>query len=242
MMTLGEMLISARKKAGYSSADVARATRVMLPSVQALEDDNQNALPAPGYVRGYILSYCRFLGQDPVPYLAQYERQTGHARHDSMGHTPIDSTADRHRKGEHELGLKTVLIIAAIIVFIGIIVWSASGLFKKNDFTPLPVPATTETSTETSQSAAEGTAVEEALALFDFTVKAKKGKASEVVVTVDDVEAFNGVLTGKQKETFKDVTKAELKIKKPKNITVTQNGTNIPIPKGGKLELVAHEE
>jgi cytoskeletal protein RodZ len=241
MMTLGEMLLDARKKAGVSALDVSHATRIMLASVQALEDDALDSLPAFGYVRGYILSYCRYVGEDPQPFLEQYQRQSGHSRRNSIGQDHIDVRADRHRQREHEISWKVVLIVALVIVLVGAVVWTAVGLLKRDKNTP-PLPAEPAASgsvvASTTADSADFDAQEESEP-FDFTVKVKKGKATKLVITVDGTEAFNGVMTGGQKESFTEVAEAELEVQKPDNLTVTQNGTRIPIPQSGELHLRA---
>lgn len=84
MTTLGDMLIEARKKSGLSAHDVSQRSHIMLSSIYSLEDNNHSSLPAAGYVRGYILSYCKLCDVDPTPYLEQYERQSGNSRRDSI--------------------------------------------------------------------------------------------------------------------------------------------------------------
>ncbi|MDR1776066.1 MAG: helix-turn-helix domain-containing protein [Actinomycetes bacterium] len=234
MQTLGEMLVEARKAAGVSAFDVSQATRIMPAAIAALEADDYAALPAPGYVRGYILSYCKYVGATPDEFLATYEKRTGYKRSESTGRTPIDTHADKYRGPEHEISPRVVVAIVLVIVVIGAVVWWGSGLLKKRDTIP-PLPQTTEGSTQATASAQ----VQTNTATFDFTIKPKEGKASRVKIVVDGVEAFDAVLTGDQKESYKDISRAELTIKKPKNVTVTQNGTNIPVPTDGKLTLSA---
>jgi cytoskeletal protein RodZ len=246
MMTLGEMLIDARKKAGYSALDVARATRIMVSAIQFMEDDQLDSLPAAGYVRGYILSYCRYVGCNPQPLLEQYQRQTGHARHghDSMGIAPIDRSAERLRGGHQDMPWKVVIVVAAAIVLLGSIIWFAAGLLKPKDTTTPPLPnapqgsTVTSTTTDATQGTGDGNTATPGEA-FDFTVKAKSGKASKITIIVDDAEAYEGSLTGDEDKSYERVFEAKLEIKKPNNVVVTQNGTNIPIPADGVLTLRA---
>jgi len=234
MTTLGEMLVDARKAAGYSVQDVAHRTRIMLSAIQALEDDNLKALPsAAGYVRGYILSYCRLVGVDPRPYLAQYDLQSGNDRQDSMGRLPIDRTADRHSHGENEMNWKVVAIIAAAIVLVLIVVYLVGGI-GGNGLSRLPL-----LSGETTSTANTG---EDTRTPFSFSVEAKEGRATEVEVITDGVLAYRGALTSGDIEDFEGALEAKITIKKRRNAIVTQNGTNIPIPEDGELTLTAPEQ
>jgi len=236
MATLGEMLVSARENAGHSAVEIAQTTRIMLSAVQALEEDHFKALPAPGYVRGYILSYCRYIGVDPQAYLDQYEIQTGNMRHDSLGQFPIDRTADRARGVEHEMNWRIIIPVALIVMALASLVYIGNGLGKKHTNTIPPVPS------ETSATAEMLAANQETLVPFAFTVKAKEGRASKVTINIEGIgEAYNGELVNGQKKSYTDALRAKLTIKKPKNVVVTQNDTDIPIPENGKLTLTAHE-
>lgn len=70
MNGVGTYLASGRERAGMTLEDVAAVTRIPLRSLRALEEDRLDDLPAPAYVRGFVISYCRAVGMDPDPALA----------------------------------------------------------------------------------------------------------------------------------------------------------------------------
>ena len=240
MATLGEMLVEARREAGFTTTEVAQRTRIMHAAVQALEEDNFSSVPAAGYVRGYLLSYCKLIGADPRPFLEQYERQTGNRRQNSMGRLPIDQTADRYRHQEHDMNWKVVAVLAAVIVLIAVVVYLVGGLRARNNGNTLP-PAPVET-TATAGGAGTGAGISEDTRVpFSFTVKAKANKATELKIIVDDAVAYEGSLTSGEKKSYEGVLEAKITIARPNNAVVTQNETNIPIPENGELTLVALE-
>jgi len=71
---MGELslnLSQARQARGLSLEDAERSTRIAKKFLIALEDHNYSIFPAPVYARGFLRSYCRYLGIDPEPQLAE---------------------------------------------------------------------------------------------------------------------------------------------------------------------------
>jgi cytoskeleton protein RodZ len=65
MGTFGDTLRQAREDLGASLADAERETRISRRYLEALESEDEAALPAPVYTRGFIRTYCRYLGLNP---------------------------------------------------------------------------------------------------------------------------------------------------------------------------------
>lgn len=61
----GARLRAAREAAGLSLHDMSARLRLSLRQVQALEQDEEAALPPPPFVRGFVRNYARALGRDP---------------------------------------------------------------------------------------------------------------------------------------------------------------------------------
>lgn len=59
-------LRDARVMRGLSTTDVERDTRINRGYIDAIEEGRFEALPAPVYARGFVRSYARYLGLDPV--------------------------------------------------------------------------------------------------------------------------------------------------------------------------------
>jgi cytoskeleton protein RodZ len=68
--TAGSLLKEAREARGLSLEEVAAATRVRVPYLEALEADALNQLPALVYARGYLRSYANLLEMEPEPLVA----------------------------------------------------------------------------------------------------------------------------------------------------------------------------
>lgn len=67
----------ARRRAGYELTDVAKALRIQLSHLQALEDGRFEDLPGETYAVGFLKSYGGFLGLDTEDLVARYKTETG---------------------------------------------------------------------------------------------------------------------------------------------------------------------
>lgn len=68
---IGEQLRAAREARGLTLQDIERTTRIRAKYLQALEEEDFEALPGAVYVRGFLKAYARELGLDPEPLLDQ---------------------------------------------------------------------------------------------------------------------------------------------------------------------------
>ena len=71
----GAYLRDAREQANMTVEKVATALRLQTAIVEALEADAYDRLPAPTFVRGYLLGYARVLGLPSGPVVEMYDRQ-----------------------------------------------------------------------------------------------------------------------------------------------------------------------
>lgn len=72
--TVGDLLKSAREKAHCSLADLATHTHIKIEYLEALEDNDFDALPAATFVKAYIRNYARVFHIDQKPLLALLRR------------------------------------------------------------------------------------------------------------------------------------------------------------------------
>lgn len=69
---LGEFLRLEREKRGVSLEQVAASTKIGLRFLQLLEADQYDELPARPFIRGFVISYCRYLGIEASEVLNQF--------------------------------------------------------------------------------------------------------------------------------------------------------------------------
>ncbi|MCJ7509085.1 MAG: DUF4115 domain-containing protein [candidate division Zixibacteria bacterium] len=65
MESLGSYLKKQRENSGYTLKEVADQTRIRMHYLEAIEEDNLNALPSEPYARGFVKAYAHFLGLEP---------------------------------------------------------------------------------------------------------------------------------------------------------------------------------
>jgi len=76
-LTVGQYLRREREKRKVTLDSVAKVTRITKENLEALENDEFQAISAPVFARGFLRNYATYLGLDPQELLARYESQTG---------------------------------------------------------------------------------------------------------------------------------------------------------------------
>lgn len=71
--SLGKYLKRERELKKVSLREVTKKTRIREHLLVAIEEDQWNLLPSTTYVRGFLLSYAKYLGLDPHEVLLRYE-------------------------------------------------------------------------------------------------------------------------------------------------------------------------
>ena len=118
----GDMLRQAREAHGLDVAVVAAALKVPVQKIEALEDDDIDALPDPVFARALAASMCRALRIDPKPVLAKLPD----ARNPGLHTRPAMSAGfhtDVHRSPGGGAGSKTLLSV------VGLLLVGAAALF-----------------------------------------------------------------------------------------------------------------
>lgn len=221
MGQLGDTLRDRRVALGISIDSAEADTKIRGRLLQALEEGDYSKLPNPGYVRGYISSYARYLELDPIPLLAMYRAETGAGRLHEIN-VPEQAVATRHE--QHAIPWRVALIAAVVVVALAGAGWVAYRAVLGPVATP-PLPSTQPTATATG-----GQAVTPG-APFTIVVKVSDDGASPLKATVDAATAYNGTLTGGQSRTFHVSQSATLRIGQPSRVTVTRDGQKVKLPK-----------
>jgi cytoskeletal protein RodZ len=74
MRTVGQILKKARQEKEISLASVEKATKIRLPHLRALENDEYEKLPSIPSTKGFIKNYAEFLGLSSSSVLAVFRR------------------------------------------------------------------------------------------------------------------------------------------------------------------------
>jgi len=229
MGQLGDTLRERRTTLGLTLEQAEETTRIRGKLLQALEAGDYARLPNPGYVRGFVSSYARYLELDPVPLLAMYRAETGAGRYHDINLVPEEAVAPRGE--QHAVPWKTAVIAVAVLAVLSMGIWVAIRLTAKpTALTPIPAGTTTAT-----PSGGPGPAAAAAPSHVKISVDAKA--ASAVTITLDGSQFYKGSLAGGQSKEFDITNTAVIVIARPSAVSVVQDGARVKLPSKGPATI-----
>ena len=120
--TVGEMLLGAREKKGLALEVVSQDTKIPVSTLQYLETDNFEAIPAKVYATGFLKTYAQILGLDPAQVINKYEVQTGQTHRSRGDLWEIEEEVVEEKLGSTHLlrrfVIPAILVVAAIIILL----------------------------------------------------------------------------------------------------------------------------
>ncbi|RLA36021.1 MAG: hypothetical protein DRR03_04805 [Gammaproteobacteria bacterium] len=141
----GSRLGKARVAANMTVEEVAASLNLTLGVVQALERDATDELPAPVFVRGYIMNFARLVGLNSDELIKQYEQVRAPEVPLELRPRPAAATP-RIRRG---LSLRTIVVVLLVVgAGLASLWWAQGGRLEIGDLTRIgestlaPVPAT----------------------------------------------------------------------------------------------------
>lgn len=118
----GSRLARAREAQDMSVADVARALRLGIKQIEALEANDLEKLPGRTFVRGFVRNYARLVNLDPDQLVAEYfPLQQETETKDIQAPSQRISFSEHHRKPWLKW-LATTFVLVALISW-GVLVW-----------------------------------------------------------------------------------------------------------------------
>lgn len=75
MIKVGEKLQEQRKKKGLTLEEVAKATKIRVSFLSAIEEGHYNKLPGSSYAHGFVKNYLEYVGLPTKEYLALFRRE-----------------------------------------------------------------------------------------------------------------------------------------------------------------------
>ncbi|MFC5724706.1 helix-turn-helix domain-containing protein [Streptomyces gamaensis] len=116
--SIGRALQLARTNAGLTVDEVSSTTRVRVPILQAIEQDDFSRCGGHVYARGHIRVLARTVGLDPAELIAQYEAEHG----GRPSATPAPPLFDTERiRPEPRRPNWTAAMVAAIVAVVGFV-------------------------------------------------------------------------------------------------------------------------
>lgn len=252
--TLGETLKERRKQLGISLPQAEEQLHIRSRLLEALEEGDYERLPNPGYVRGYVSSYARYLELDPEPLLNMYYAETGHGRFHRI---ELPEQAVKPRDEQHALPWRAALAVVAVIALLSLVVWGVMAAIRGPEGPPPIAPeststATTSTSGSTSttsgsssagggivpSSSAEATATRPKPKSFALKIEIANGGQSWLEVKVDGTTQYANTASGPATKTYKVAKSAQVQIGRPSVVKVYRNGTEVPVTEKNGVGVV----
>lgn len=116
-LSLGEFLRQERERRGITLEQVASATKIGIRQLHALESDAFQDLPAKPFVKGFVTSYCRFVGLDHREILTTFsdyiERRSGDRPVRDAGHSGY---AFERKEGDQSRTVLGILMVSFVVI------------------------------------------------------------------------------------------------------------------------------
>jgi cytoskeleton protein RodZ len=126
----GQLLKQARERLGLEKKDIASQLNLQVDTIEAVENDAAEKLPAPTYVRGYIRSYARMVHLNGDELIRLYEN-------DAAGPPEIiPDIRQHHQATSQDKPVKTVTYLITLCLALLLIAWLQSHYVVTK-----PVPA-----------------------------------------------------------------------------------------------------
>jgi cytoskeleton protein RodZ len=234
---IGNSLREARYRQQLEFSDVELATKIRGRYLQALEEENFDALPAQTYVKGFLRTYADYLGLDGQLYVDEYNSR--YAVGEDETREPVvarrsSTVHQRHRRLERRgvlLALGGIAVVCAFFI-------AAFKFSSGNDNNP-PIPnlATTtakkQTPTKTKQRKAGRPA------RIRFFVVATRGNCWMDVrnYSASGKTLYTGTLQDGQSQRFV-ARRLWINFGNPGNVKAAVNGTSVTLPGNGRSVMV----
>lgn len=238
---LGKLLLDARKKKGLNLDDIAEQTHILKRHLEALENNEFEALPQPTFARGFAINYGKHLGLDSHEigqiFDAQYPNELKQKFAKNVP-TPIQSTDTLERDSSGGMKFNPLilvgLILAVLLVYFFVTTINKAHKSNQTSNTPPAVVSPQEQATGASLSStgsaittitpnasivassslpSTGTAIASVTAPTAISQPVASAGVATVAITPTSVASATSTSTGKDS--------LELWVKKPTNIHVT---------------------
>jgi cytoskeleton protein RodZ len=232
---IGNSLREARFRQQLELTDVEQATKIRARYLQALEEENFDALPAQTYVKGFLRTYADYLGLDGQLYVDEYNSRYSVGDEEPREPVVARRTAtvqQRYRRFESRGVIFALAGIGALFALV-IAAWKFSG----NDNQPIPNLGTTTRSSKPAPPARQHRVTRPKKIRF-FVVAATGPSWMEVRnYSSSGRTMFTGTLD-LHKSMFFTARRLWINLGQPGNLKASVNGRAVTFPGGGRSVTV----
>ncbi|HET9947183.1 MAG TPA: helix-turn-helix domain-containing protein [Patescibacteria group bacterium] len=113
MIRVGQKLQEERIRKGYSLDDIAKATKIRVAFLRAIEEGDYKKLPSVTYVSGFVKNYIDFLELPEKPYLALFRREFNEGDYQTI--LPENISASKEIS-VNKVRIRQALILAGVAI------------------------------------------------------------------------------------------------------------------------------
>ncbi|MFG3348479.1 helix-turn-helix domain-containing protein [Streptomyces sp. NPDC048018] len=234
--SIGRALQQARVAAGLTVEEVSASTRVRIPIVHAIEEDDFSRCGGDVYARGHIRTLARAVGLDPATLVEQYDAEHGGRPAPTPAAPLFEAERIRPEPRRPNWTAAMVAAIVAVVGFVGFTMFNGNDVRGNGAVAEGPAPAATSTAPAKPKPAkpADPKPVpsESAIAAVPqdkVTVKltATDDKSWISAKAHDGKLLFDGLLNAGESKTFQDDERIDLILGNAGPIELYVNGRKI---------------
>src|SRR5690242_14588437 len=128
MGTFGDTLRQAREDLGASLYEAERETRINRRYLEALEIEDDSSLPPAVYTRGFIRTYCQYLGLSPDGMLELFGPRRAIDERVRIRPIPADVAATPRRSFRPVVTLAGLVLLGLVAIYL----WGQYTFLKEN--------------------------------------------------------------------------------------------------------------
>ncbi|MGW4162265.1 RodZ domain-containing protein [Streptomyces sp. NPDC004788] len=140
--SIGRALQQARVAAGLTVEEVSASTRVRVPIVHAIEEDDFSRCGGDVYARGHVRTLARAVGLDPAPLIEQYDAQHGGRPSPTPAAPLFEAERIRPEPRRPNWTAAMVAAIVAVVGFVGFTMFNGAEPGTGGAVAEGPAPAT----------------------------------------------------------------------------------------------------
>ncbi|MFD3536861.1 helix-turn-helix domain-containing protein [Streptomyces sp. NPDC058664] len=233
--SIGRALQQTRVAAGLTVEEVSASTRVRIPIVHAIEEDDFSRCGGDVYARGHIRTLARAVGLDPAPLIEQYDAEHGGRPAPTPAAPLFEAERIRPEPRRPNWTAAMVAAIVAVVGFVGFTMFNGNEAPKgatTADGGPAPAPEKATSAAKPKPVKPAPKPTESAIAAVPqdkVTIKlsATDGKSWISAKGHDGKLLFDGLLLEGESKTFQDDERIDLVLGNAGAIELHVNGKKI---------------
>ncbi|MEV7278964.1 helix-turn-helix domain-containing protein [Streptomyces sp. NPDC093111] len=233
--SIGRALQQARVAAGLTVEEVSASTRVRVPIVHAIEEDDFSRCGGDVYARGHIRTLARAVGLDPAPLIEQYDAEHGGRPAPTPAAPLFEAERIRPEPRRPNWTAAMVAAIVAVVGFVGFTMFNGNDVRGNGAVAEGPAPApkgSASVKPKPAKPAPKPAPSESAIAAVPqdkVTVKltAVDDKSWISAKAHDGKLLFDGLLLAGESKTFQDDERVDLILGNAGPIELYVNGKKV---------------